>query len=90
MSATQVVPVSDLRTNHREVFALLRRGPVILAQHSKASAVLLSVSEWDRMNADLKRLRRSALADEIYQEMKSGKYLTQEQLDQELGAVQGR
>ena len=44
----QVVPVSELRNKHCEVFALLNKGPIILAQRSKAAAMLVSVEEWDQ------------------------------------------
>lgn len=48
-----VVPVSHLRNNHRELFHQLEEGPVILAQRSKPAAVLVSVAEW---NAKERRL----------------------------------
>lgn len=48
-----VVPVSQLRTHHRELFHQIEEGPVILAQRSKPAAVLVSVAEW---NAKEKRL----------------------------------
>jgi prevent-host-death family protein len=44
----QVVPVSELRNHHRAVSELLDQGPIMLAQRSKAAAVLVSVEEWDR------------------------------------------
>jgi prevent-host-death family protein len=48
-----VVPVSQLRGNHREIFNQLEKGPVILAQRSRPAAVLVSVADW---NAREKRL----------------------------------
>jgi prevent-host-death family protein len=44
----QLVPVSELRYNHREVFKRLKNGVILLAQRSKPAAVLVSVEEWDR------------------------------------------
>lgn len=44
----QLVPVSELRYNHREVFRMLKNGAILLAQRSKPAAVLVSVEEWDR------------------------------------------
>jgi prevent-host-death family protein len=44
----QLVPVSELRYNHREVFRKLQSGVILLAQRSKPAAVLVSVEEWDR------------------------------------------
>lgn len=64
----QVLPVSELRNKHRAVFALLSNGPVILAQRSRAAAVLVSVEEWDQRAERLRELewreeaRRAVLA----------------------------
>ena len=44
----QVVPVTDLRLHHLQVFDLLKNGPVVLAQRSRPAAVLVSVDQWDR------------------------------------------
>ena len=44
----QIVPVTDMRLRHKAVLDLLHKGPVILAQHSKAAAILVSIDEWDR------------------------------------------
>jgi prevent-host-death family protein len=51
-----VVPVSELRNKHRAVFALLDKGPIILAQRSRAVAVLVSVQEWDQRARRLQEL----------------------------------
>lgn len=45
----QIVPVTDLRLRHVEVFTMLDKGPVVLAQRSRPAAVLVSIEEWDRM-----------------------------------------
>ena len=42
-----VVPVSELRGNHKKIFSQIQNGPVILAQHSKPAAVLVSVDNWN-------------------------------------------
>jgi prevent-host-death family protein len=52
----QIVPVTDMRLRHKSVLELLDKGPVILAQHSKAAAVLISVEEWDRRARRLQEL----------------------------------
>ena len=49
MKTPQIVPVTDLRMKHVEVFALLDKGPVILAQRSRPAAVLVSTMLWDRL-----------------------------------------
>lgn len=43
----QIVPVSDMSTKQTQVLAKLADGPVILAQRSKPTAVMVSVHEWD-------------------------------------------
>ena len=48
-----VIPVSQLRDQHKEIFNQIEQGPVILAQRSKPAAVLVSVADW---NAREKRL----------------------------------
>lgn len=62
----QVVPVSELRNKHREVFRLLGKGPVILAQRSKAAAVLVSVEEWDRRARRLVELEREIIRQRLH------------------------
>lgn len=58
----QIVPISDLRTDQAAVLARLDRAPVILAQRSKPRAVLVSVSQWDEMANELRRLRARQVA----------------------------
>src|SRR5262245_12349014 len=48
-----VVPVSQLRDNHKQIFNQIAQGPIILAQRSRPAAVLVSVADW---NAREKRL----------------------------------
>jgi prevent-host-death family protein len=52
----QIIPVTEMRLRHKSVLELLTKGPVILAQHSKAAAVLISVEEWDRRARRLEEL----------------------------------
>lgn len=49
MKTPQIVPVTDLRMRHVQVFELLNNGPVILAQRSRPAAVLVSVTMWDHL-----------------------------------------
>lgn len=80
----QIVPISDFRIKQAEVLTKLHHGPVFLAQRSKPAAVLVSIEEWDRIMAEVKRLKRQAEADRQFAEMRAGKFLTQKQLDDEL------
>lgn len=45
----QIVPISEMKLNQPEVLEKLNVGPVILASRSKATAVLVSVEQWERM-----------------------------------------
>ncbi|MCB0111420.1 MAG: type II toxin-antitoxin system Phd/YefM family antitoxin [Caldilineaceae bacterium] len=45
----QIVPISEMKLNQPEVMEKLEAGPVILANRSRAAAVLVSVEQWDRM-----------------------------------------
>lgn len=49
MKTPQIVPVSDLRMKHLQVFELMSNAPVFLAQRSRPAAVLISVEQWDRL-----------------------------------------
>lgn len=42
-----VVPVSQLRGKHKEIFRQIEDGPILLAQHSRPAAVLVSVADWN-------------------------------------------
>lgn len=41
-------PITRMQTKPTEIIAMLEAGPVILAQRSKAAAVLVSVEQWDQ------------------------------------------
>ncbi|MEZ4659804.1 MAG: type II toxin-antitoxin system Phd/YefM family antitoxin [Caldilineaceae bacterium] len=42
----QIVPVSDMSQKQTHVLAKLANGPVVLAQRSKPTAVLVYIEEW--------------------------------------------
>jgi prevent-host-death family protein len=48
-----IVPVSHLRGKHKEVFQQIEQGPILLAQHSKPAAVLVSVADWNAREKQL-------------------------------------
>jgi len=45
----QIVPISEMKLKQPAVIEKLQTGPVILASRSKATAVLVSVQQWERM-----------------------------------------
>lgn len=90
MKTPQIVPVTDLRMKHVQVFELLSKGPVILAQRSRPAAVLVSVELWDRL---MERLDDQDDLIEVLQaelDIASGKTkperMTNEEIDEWLGA----
>lgn len=52
----EVVPVSDLRGRHKEIFQKIEEGPILLAQHSRPAAVLVSVADWNAREKQLELL----------------------------------
>lgn len=55
----RVIPVTDLRQDAAAVLRKLReaREPFIITQHGRAAAVMLSVEEYERDNAEREILR---------------------------------
>jgi PHD/YefM family antitoxin component YafN of YafNO toxin-antitoxin module len=83
----QIVPVTDLRLKHVQVFGMLHNGPVVLAQRSRPAAVLVSVEAWDKLAAELKRLRRIIEADRHFAQASAGDVVALEDLDQALASA---
>ena len=74
VTSPQIVPISDFRVHQSDVLTKLENGPVFLAQRSKPAAVLVSLTDWDNMVAELRRLRRYAEAARQFAEIKAGNY----------------
>ncbi len=71
----QIVPISEMQIRSAEVLRKLDKGPVVLAQRSKAKAVLVSVEQWDKLALLVKNLqaqlgteRRLRLSNQRYAE----------------------
>lgn len=45
----QMAPVSDLKHRHLEVFKRLKAGPVVLANRSQPTAVLVAPDRWNEI-----------------------------------------
>jgi prevent-host-death family protein len=76
----QIVPVSELRNKHGQIFGLLHKGPVVLAQRSRPAAVLVSVEQWN----ELQHYKHLALLDERSKRIDRGEFLTQEEVENDL------
>ena len=52
----QTEVISNLKNRYAQVLVKLAQGPVVLMQRSKPTAVLVSVTEWDRASKRLAEL----------------------------------
>ena len=77
----QIEPVTRLARGHKEVLGLLKNGPVILAQHSRAVAVLVDVDTWNETLRRLALLERIALGDRASAAIRTGAYDSEEDVD---------
>ena len=50
-------PIPNIRQRQAEILASLAAGPVILTQHGRAAAVMVSPAEYDRMLTALEDLQ---------------------------------
>ena len=83
-TAMPTLPVSDLRNKQAETIAQLDKSPLLLTRDGRGAGVLVHPDQWNQIMTEMARLQRMIRADQILAEMKTGKYLTQEQLDAEL------
>jgi prevent-host-death family protein len=77
MTIQNFTPVTTLQRNYVSAIKDTENGPVILSQHSKPVAVLLSVSTYEQLIADAeegKRARREQKADQVAVRMDAGDY----------------
>ena len=72
----QMANVTELRNDYNALIARLSEGPVVLAQHSKPAAVLVSPAEWnetaqliEELQAQLNRERRLRLSNQRHAAM---------------------
>lgn len=77
----QIAPITQLQRDHRLILSRLKQGPVILTQHSKPAAVLVSADQWDETAKELKRLQRIIAGDRAVEAMRSGVFDTEEAVD---------
>lgn len=64
----EVAPVSDLHERQSEIMAQLAKGPVILTEHGRGAAVLLSMQEWQEINEQLLSVSESNALRALYAE----------------------
>lgn len=81
----QIAPITQLQRDHRLILSRLKQGPVILTQHSKPAAVLVSADQWDETAKELKRLQRIIAGDRAVAAMHSGEFHSEDEVDARLG-----
>ena len=74
----QIEPVTNLQRNYKALFGMLDKGPVVLAQASRAAAVLVSVTEWDQRAKRLAYLERIVAGDHA---IAAGDFVDAEEID---------
>ena len=77
----QIEPVTQLARDHRRIFGLLRNGPVILAQHSKAAAVLVDVETWNETVRRLAAYEQQSIVERNAAAIRAGEFATPEEVD---------
>lgn len=70
----QTESITNFRVNYRDVLKRTLTAPVLLLQKSTLAGVLVSPDEWNRINDELKRLRRIVQGDQDFADMRQGKY----------------
>ena len=51
------LPITDLRTKQPEILSTLQQTPVVLTHRGHGAAVLVSPTQWNAQQAELKHLR---------------------------------
>ena len=64
----ELIPISEIRQRQNEILASLRNGPIVLTQHGRAAAVLLTPGEYNRLVAALEDLEDARDAAEASRE----------------------
>ena len=67
----ELLPISELRLHQNEVLGRLKDKPIILTQHSRAAAVLVSVEQWNEREQKLRNAELLALHYQRLAEMQS-------------------
>lgn len=62
----QMVSVTDIKKHHRKVFTMLAQGPVMVANHQRPIAVVISPEQWNALVGEMDLLwaeREAALTE---------------------------
>ena len=67
-TVAEVAPLSDMRDRPAEIMARLIKGPVILTEHGRGAAVLLSIEEWQAIDEQLRSFQDAQALRTLYAE----------------------
>ena len=68
----ELVPISGLRTRQNQILGSLTEGPIVLTQHGRAAAVLVSPEQWNHLVETLEDLMDSLDAIEMKARVATG------------------
>ena len=77
MRTPQIEPITEMARNHKGLLRKVADGPVILANRSRKTAVVLAIADYESLVSDqeeLHRLQRLIQADQAAAEMDAGQY----------------
>ena len=66
----ELVPISELRLRQNALLSKLHDEPVVLTQHGRAVAVLVSPSQWNQIAEELEELRDALEAMKAHEELR--------------------
>ncbi len=64
----KMAPISEFRARQNELLQQLAEGPLVLTQHGRAAAVLVSLEQWNHLIEKLEYLEDSLIAIEASQD----------------------
>ncbi len=85
----EIVPITQLRNRQNELLEQLQQGPILLTQHSRAAAMMVSPTQWNELMAEIENLHDTISALEAKIELLSGQddLISLDELETELGSV---
>ena len=72
----RIEPITKMARDHASLVSSLGDGPIVLAHRSKATAVLVSIEDWDVRAKRLAYLERMMVGDQADARIEAGEYDT--------------
>ena len=67
-TVAEIAPITDMQDRPAEIMARLVKGPVILTEHGRGAAVLVSMEEWQAINEQLRSFQDAHALRALYAE----------------------